>query len=79
MKHAIIPVLLTLMLTLGAAGCTAEDYLDPERNAGSGEGAAENTAYGNVSTTRNGVVNGDNRNLVAYGERIAAESIAGSR
>ena len=77
MKHAIIPVLLTLMLTLGAAGCTAEDYLDPERNAG--EGAAENTAYGNVSTTRNGVVNGDNRNLVAYGERIAAERIAGSR
>ena len=77
MRHAIIPALLVLMLTLGAAGCTAEDYLNPERSA-DGE-TAENTAYGNVSTTRNGVVNGDNRNLVSYSERVAAERIAGSR
>ena len=76
MKHAIIPALLVLMLTLGAAGCTAEDYLDTERNAGNG--VTENTSYGNVSTTRNGVVNGDNRNLVNYGERLVAEA-AGSR
>ncbi len=77
MKKAILAALLALMLTLCAAGCTAEDYRNPERS--DGEGVTGNTAYGNVSTTRNGVVNGDNRNLVTYGERIAAERIAGSR
>ncbi len=79
MKKAILAALLALMLTLCAAGCTAEDYLDPERNADGAESVKQSTAYGNVSTTRNGVVNGDNRNLVTYGERIAAERIAGSR
>ena len=77
MKKAILAALLALVLTLCAAGCTAEDYLDPERKTDSG--VTENTAYGNVSTTRNGVVNGDNRNLVNYGERFAAEYAAGSR
>ena len=79
MKRIVIPALLVLMLTLGAAGCTAENYLDPERNTGSGEGFTESASYGNVSTTHNVVVNGDNRNLVNYGERIAAEHAAGSR
>ena len=78
MKHAIIPVLLSLMLTLGAAGCDAEDYLNPERNSDNVE-TPDRTSYGNVSTTRNGVVNGDNRNLVSYAEQLAAERIAGSR
>ena len=73
MKKAILAALLALMLTLCAAGCTAEDYLDPERNAGSGEVITENANYGNVSTTRNGIVNGDNRNLVANGEELIGD------
>ena len=72
MKELITAVLLALALTAGAAGCTATGSLSSEQDAMPDNGV-QNTAYGNVSTTRNGVVNGDNRNLVAYGEELIGD------
>ncbi|MDO4845725.1 MAG: hypothetical protein Q3977_03845 [Oscillospiraceae bacterium] len=78
MKEVITAVLLALALTAGAAGCTATGSLSAEQDDMTGSGV-ENTAYGNVSTTRNGIVNGDNRNLVAYGEELIADMDSGRR
>ena len=73
MKKATLAALLAIMLIFCAAGCTAEDYLNPNQNGDRSDMITENINEGNVSTTSNGVVNGDNRNLVDYGKRLVAE------
>ncbi|MBR2365604.1 MAG: hypothetical protein IKC04_08350 [Oscillospiraceae bacterium] len=76
MKKAALAALLAFTLIFCAAGCTAEEMLNPDQNGTRSDMTTGTAVEGNVSTTHNGVVNGDNRNLVDYGMRLVADSVA---